>query len=435
MATKKVQEEKPKTELITKETPVKNILKEAVGTLIVFENKEATEKKLKQLVKDKDKDIKNLISIPELNKEQLEEAKKIRAILRENRYGLQNISKHNTSVLNNAKKNNTLMIDELVVIITPSEDLIHEKIVAEENRIELAKQKEKEAEEKRILDIETKIADAGVFFEKELELYKNTKDWSKFDEFYKEFEENLEDLQEFEFEGSEVLEKYKKRKEDVLELEKKALELEQEKESLGEKEEQLATKEEELELEKKKLAENKRRLTEFFSIGFMFNGVDFFKGETKYSEEEINEKTEEEFNLIISGYKQAEENKKTYSEVMKEAEELNLDVSQFIIVDDVKEQVTEEQIATFKKFLEEAKTEAGKKAEEEKKAEAEKQAKELKAVGAIVCPVIDKYIKTMENYVVPSGLVNEEAKKYVLQFFQDQAKAFTELKAYLNQAE
>ena len=100
------------------------------------------------------------------------------------------------------------------------------------------------------MDIETKIADAGVFFEKELELYKNTKDWSKFDEFYKEFEENLEDLQEFEFEGSEVLEKYKKRKEDVLELEKKALELEQEKESLGEKEEQLATKEEELELER-----------------------------------------------------------------------------------------------------------------------------------------------------------------------------------------
>lgn len=417
MATiKKVAEDKPKTGLVSKEMNIKTILKEAVGTVVVL-SREETEKKLKALVKSKSKDIANLIAIPELNKAQLEEAKAIRSEIRENRYALQNVAKHNTTVLNTAKKNNGLMIDELTAILTPAEDVIDEKIKAEENRIKLAKEAEEKAEEERILAIEEKISEAGIFFEKELEEARKTKDWTKFDEFYKTFEEGLEDLQEFEFEGTEVLEKYSARKEEIVTLIKQA-------EDQAEKDKELSEKEATLEAEKAKAEEEKNRMFEMFSIGFMFNGVEFFKGETeKFTQSNINEMDKEHFDGFVKEYKDKAEEEKNFNELVTEAEGLGLEW---------KVEEGENRVEVLTKLIEkskEEKTEAEAKAEKEKK---EAEAKVLKEEGKLVCEALAVKIEEMEGAYGQYEL-SEGVKNYADGFLEAVKKEFSLLKSFLNQ--
>lgn len=418
MAVSKKTEEKVKTGVVSTETNIKTLLKEASGTVVIL-NRVETEKKLKALVRAKKEKLEELLNVPELDKNQLKELTLIRAEFRENRYALQNVDKHNISALNLAKKNNGAMIDELKLIIEPSETKADTKIKAEENRIQLLKEAEEKAEEERLLAIEEKITNAGIFFEAELEEARKTNDWTKFDEYYKTFEEGLEDLQELEFEGTEVLEKYTARKEEIVALAKQA-------EEQAEKDKELNEKEATLEAEKKKAEEEKTRMFEMFGIGFMFNGVEFFKEEVKFKQSEINEKTKEDFDTFIKVYKDKAEETIKFNALVDEANELGLE---WVVNEgESRLQVLTDLITKYK----EEKTEADTKAEKEK---TEAKAKELKEIGEIVCNSISVHLQEMEEAVAPSELINEEAKKYVTSFFENINKEFGLLKSFLNQTE
>lgn len=439
MATKKTEvAEKKTTDLAVKNIPMKNILKESVGVIMTFASKEETEKKLKKLAKDKAKRISELIAIPELSKKELEEAKAIRAELRDPRYELQNVEKHNTSVLNNSKTANKLMIGEFIALIEPTESIIHNKIVAEENKIELAKQAEKEAKEKKEQEIQDKINNAVAFFEDQLEKAREDGNWEEYDKYYNDFEANIEELEEMEFEGTEVLEKYKKRKEEIIELVEKAKEQ-------AERDKEQNKKAEELQEKEEKLIESKRRMKAFFEIGFMFNGEAFTNGESIYNEEDIEAKTPEDFDKIIKHWtdlKEEEENKileqtertKKYNELVIEGIELKVFNSEYIQVAET-EKVTDEQIFVLSKKIEEAKTEAGKKAKEEKEAEDAKKAKELKEAGKLICDSVNEGINKIITDYANLKIDNLDALNAFNRFTQLIDIEFVNLKKRLNQTD
>ena len=440
MATKKTEvAEVKKTDLAIKNIPMKNILKESVGVITTFANKEETEKILKKLAKDKSKRITELIKIPELSKKELEEAKAIRAELRDPRYELQNVEKHNTSVLNASKNSNKLLIGEFIALIEPTEKIIHDKIVAEENKIELAKQAEKDAKELREKEIQDKIDGAVAFFDNELEKARETGDWLKYDEFYNDFETNIEDLGEMEFEGTEVLEKYKKRKEEIIELIKKA-------------EEQAATEAEqnkkaaELKAQEDKITESKRRMKAFFEYGFMFNGEVYLKGEVSYTEEEIDEKTPEDFDSLIDEWKKEkekaeaeiskkEERLKKYKELATEADKLEIFNDEFLKIES--EEIKDEDVDILEKKITESKTAAGIKAKELKDAEDAKKAKELKEKGSEVCMLIDDKLKELKEdlHYLNSVDVNEDLKEHTFTFIKNIEIEYSILKASLKQTD
>lgn len=59
-----------------------------------------------------------------VTEETFDEAKKVRGIIREKRYTLQNIAKENASIISNAGKVNKALAEELISIIRPTEDRI-----------------------------------------------------------------------------------------------------------------------------------------------------------------------------------------------------------------------------------------------------------------------------------------------------------------------
>lgn len=418
MAITKKTEEKVKTGIVSTETNIKTLLKEATGTVVVLSRVE-TEKKLKALVKLKKARLEELVAIEILDKKQLEELKGINAEFRDNRYALQNIDKHNISALNLAKKNNGAMIDELKLIIDPSETMAYNKLKQQEKILEDLKAEEERIEQERIEGIQNKINDAGLFFEKELEQARKTNDWVKFDEYYKTFEEGLESLEELEFEGTEVLEKYEGLKNKIIDLAKQA-------EAQFKKDRELNEKEMTLRAEKDKAEEEKKRMFEMFSIGFMFNGIEFFKEEIKFSQSEVNSKTEKEFLSFIKIYKDEAEEIKKFNALELEAKELKLEW---------KINEGEDRISVLTNLIEndkKEKTEAEKLAEKKK---TEANAEELKEVGKIVCTSILLHLQEMEEAVAPYELIREEAKKHTTSFFKNIKKEFDLLKELLNQDE
>lgn len=411
-------EEKVKTVVVSTQVNVKSLLKEATGTVVVL-NKLDIEKKLKALVKSKKERLAELIEIPILDKKQFEELKGIEREFRENRYALQNVGKHNVSALNLAKKNNGAMLDELELIISPFETIAKDKRVLEEDRLRAIKEEEERLEQLRLEEIEGRIRKVGEDLEAELEVARKSKDWTKFDEIYKTFEDGLEELGEFEFEGSEVLDKYAERKKEVMDLIKQA-------EEQALKDLQLNEKEETLQAEKNKLETEKERMLEMFGIGFMFNGIEYFKGEEKFTQSTINEMTKEYFDGFVKVYKDEAEQKENELALIKEAKELGIEwiAKEGEILVDV-----------LTKLIEEAKKTKTAKEQQDAKDKAEAKAKALKEVGKVVCDAIALNLSSMEQNIAPSELVNEEAKNYVVSFFESVGKEFSLLKSFLNQSE
>lgn len=100
---------------------------------VAFPDNEA---KLKQMVKD----YKDLV----VNDETFEEAKKVRKIIRDERYYLQNVEKENTRILNGLKSQNKTMADSFIAIIMP----IEQKIDAQIKEIEVKRAAEKAEKER-----------------------------------------------------------------------------------------------------------------------------------------------------------------------------------------------------------------------------------------------------------------------------------------------
>ena len=88
---------------------------------------------------------KNLVVTPKT----LQDAKKARLVLREERYSIQKIELHNKTILNELKRKNKLMAEELIKEIKPTEDTIHESIKRVEDQLEAERERKRKEREAR----------------------------------------------------------------------------------------------------------------------------------------------------------------------------------------------------------------------------------------------------------------------------------------------
>jgi len=280
---------------------------------------EVTKKKLQKLRNDSEKRITKLIAIPQLNTEQIGEARKINAELRDTRYLLQNIEKNNIKVFNDAKAKNKTEIKDLIAIIEPTEEVIYAKIKAEDDRKEQEKKEKEEAENRRITAINQKIADAGIDFERMILTYTTAEQLAEFDEKLQAWEDDIDNLEEFAYEGNKLVEGdenkpgvKERRAEIVARVERAAEQAAEAERQAAEAERQAqvaatqAAENKRLEAERLQFEENKRRLKALAAVGYMYDGENFsMSGTVVYSENDINAMAIEAFDAIIEARKKA----------------------------------------------------------------------------------------------------------------------------------
>lgn len=446
-AKKQKTEEVHSAAVVVVQKKVGTIMNGANGVLTDFK-KEDVEKRLKELVKKHKKRISEIAAIDVLNKEQFEEAKKINAELRSARYTLQNIEKGNTSVLAQMRKVHGIIIGELIDIVSPSEQEILTVIKREEDRKAFEKQKEERLAAERKERIEGKIADAGTEFTKLIAEAKKTKNWDLFDAYYSTFEGQLEDLEEMAFEGQEVLDDAAAKKEEAIAAIAEEERLAKQAEEQAEKDREQNERQRLLNEQEAKRVEDKRRTKEMFGIGFMFNGEDFVKDESSYTEAAILDAEPEAFENIVTLWKdqiqaekdeaervgrEAEEARQAqtertalYNKLVEEAGGLELDVKEFIVQDP--SLVSESQVEDLKGRINHYKTEQGRLAEERRQEEQLKAEQELKAAGKVVYDAVLLNVQEMYNNIAPESIQNEDAKEAALRFIEEVKIAVDNLK-------
>lgn len=137
---------------------LKQVLKGSKGELIILQDFDQTKESLVAMA-DK---YKNLT----VTKENFAEGKDARAEIREMRYGLQNISKHNNELINKAKSEMKDTMETLINILKPTEDKIHEQIKAIEDEKKLEKARNEKEEIERVAKINRTISDYKMKLEK-----------------------------------------------------------------------------------------------------------------------------------------------------------------------------------------------------------------------------------------------------------------------------
>lgn len=292
-------------QIITKETNIKDVLKGAEGTLTVLEDYNDTKEKLTAIAKDLAPQVEQLVELKDFNAEQMAKAKEIRAILREPRYAVQNVVKHNTKTLNDAKSTDKKRLEDLITDVVPLEDRIDGKIKEIEKKRSDEKAAKEEDERRRVSEINRKIADAGVKFERLLSIGKTEEDLQEFDALVNDFESKLEeDLQEFAFEGSELLEGVKARRVEISDRLAETIRVaEQAKENAG-KEAELAEKEAELNRQKAEQDRELQRYADVRAIDLIFDGDGMFlKGDFNISVVEIKTDSDEDFKAKLDRIK------------------------------------------------------------------------------------------------------------------------------------
>lgn len=198
--------------------------------------------------------------------ENFKESKEIRAEIRDFRYSIQNIEKHNTKLLNDAKKIQKDASEKLIGIISPIEDKIDSQIKEIENRKQLEKEAREKAEAERVANISRRIAEARAGMEIKFQIGKTEEDLKLFDAYIQTLNETKESFEEFEFEAEDLILEFTEKRQVIvnrineqiqLEAEKVKLEaerLEQEKlqEQLRQQQEEINKQRAELEAEKQK---------------------------------------------------------------------------------------------------------------------------------------------------------------------------------------
>ncbi len=226
------------SEIQVKEESVKQLISDSEGNLIQLKDHGESVKKITQELEIY-KDFK-------VTKENLKEAKENRTIIRQKRYDIQNLEKHNINVLNEAKKDLKADNEKLYNLITPIENRFDEEIKA----VEAQKKAEKEAKEKlareRVENIKLHISETSSGLN---EIYVNAEseeDLQRMKSQLNAFRLSLDTLEEFEFMGEGLIQEFElkieklserlqKRKAEIAEAEKVRLEndrLKQEKKEL-----------------------------------------------------------------------------------------------------------------------------------------------------------------------------------------------------------
>lgn len=163
---------------------LKEVRTEANG-LIVFVEPKQTENLLNELV-----EVHKHIQV---TRENLSESKKVREIIRQPRYDLQNIHKSNKRVLNELKKSDQSLIEKFIGITQPLEDEIDSKIKAVEQEIK----DEKEAERRKVEEQRNRIKNAILEWAERLpQIYENCislRKTTEFTEALRELKKRLDD--------------------------------------------------------------------------------------------------------------------------------------------------------------------------------------------------------------------------------------------------
>lgn len=294
-------------EVAKNKVKLKEVLKEATGELIILSDFKETAAELKAVVKKHSKLI--------VSEENLDSAKQARLEIREYRYSLQNLLKHNKGFLNKAKEKLEEDTEKLISILTPEEDRIHSSI----RDIETKKEREKEEERKREEERVNKISSAIQKYEtllRGLVLTANDK------ESLSQLEEELEKLQsdikeevfdEFNFEAIDLHESMTNQKSVILERIKEREFQEKERIRLAEERKKLDAEKAEYEAWRKEKEEAEKAEAE------------------KKAKEEAEKKANEEEELRKKNLEQAEKLKAEEEKKSKELEsqriKFKLDVS------------------------------------------------------------------------------------------------------------
>lgn len=297
------------SEIGEKLTSVKEVIENSKGSLIELKNNEETESKLKE-VAEKFKDLK-------ITTENLDEGKKAREEVRNFRYNIQSVLKHNNDLLNATKKTLKESSEKLIEIIEPTESRLHEQIQAIENKKKIEKEEKERIENERITGISKKIAEFTSFLEIKFQIGKTEKDLSEFDSKLEEIENSLDLLQEFRFEGEDILEDFKIKRNVILERVESEKNLIAEKEKLEKEKENARIQAEELQKEKEKFEKDKKELEE--KIQKQKNLEDKLEADKIAEEKRIKEEAEAKEKAEKDKIK-AEEEAKVKAE--KEADEL-----------------------------------------------------------------------------------------------------------------
>jgi hypothetical protein len=448
---KKQEENSTSPAVVVVNKKASSVMAGAMGTLIDFKNKAEVEKALKDIVKRHKKRISEIKELQVFTTPELEEAKKIRAELRDARYTLQNVGEANKKVLNAMKTNHVHTINELICIVEPAEIEINAKIKAEEDRKNFEKEEAERMERERVEAIEGRIADAGTEFDKLILEAKRTKNWDLFEAFYNSFEAGLDTLEEMAFEGQEVLEEATKKKAEAIAAAEEEERLAKQAEEQAAKDKELNERQNILEKQAANANEDKRRVKAMFSIGFMFNGEDFVKGESSYPEADILEATESTFNEIITfwedaiknekeaaaeaealaeaKYKAQDERKTKWEKLVIEAGELDLD----IIHEVDPEEVEDFQVNDLEKRIANYKTEQGRIAEEARKEEARKEALEIKLYASGIFEIIEPSIEKLRTDLDPAWLSEGKVRSEAIIFISFVTEAYKQFKENTNQ--
>lgn len=188
-------------ELQTIKADVKQIIKESTE-LIQLQDIEETKRNLEQIAK---KYADTSVTMDNYN-----DARDARKTIRDYRYALQNIDKHNAKILNNARRENKELIDGLIDIIRPTEDIIHEGILKIDKEKERIKKEEEQKELQRIADINKKLSDTRNHLSYLIEYGSKEKDLESFKNAIDDLQKGIADdvFQEFTFEAQNMVDHF-----------------------------------------------------------------------------------------------------------------------------------------------------------------------------------------------------------------------------------
>lgn len=187
---------------------IKEIIKGSKGELISLLDFNETSEVLTSIAKK--------YEAHEVTDENFIESKGIRAEIRDFRYSIQNIEKHNTKLLNDAKKIQKDASEKLIEIISPVENKIDLQIKLIENKKQLEKEAREKAEAERIANISKKIAEVRSTLEVKFQIGKTEEDLELFDALIDNIEETKEFYEEFEFEAEDLIQEYSQKREVIV---------------------------------------------------------------------------------------------------------------------------------------------------------------------------------------------------------------------------
>lgn len=235
---------------VSKEVSVKELIRQSEGSLIKLQSYEETEETLKGLVS-------KFSHIEKVNEDNFEESKKARAEIREHRYAIQNVTKHNADILNNLKKEDKSQADKLIEIIAPTEDKIDEGIKYIENEKKRIKEEKERKEQERITTISKWIAEYKSFFEVKITIGKTQQELDEVNSKLEELKNKFDDFMEFRFEAEDLIEEYETKREIIQKRIDEEKFIQEENVRLAKEKEEQDKKAEELRLEQEKFQKEK----------------------------------------------------------------------------------------------------------------------------------------------------------------------------------